>query len=324
MLQSSSQTLPPSRNTTPPRLPSRIARSSEVKRQHRVAADRRAFAAERAHLVAAPAADARGAAEEKLLRERHVAGIVGLRVDVADLQAVGDHQAFAHRQEVPRIEGQRREVERARQEATRRLRRGKPSWYPRRASSRLLVVEWLKSNAIDVSVPSWRPVVGSSPSAIRSSTSVGSLSASSEMVLLVVLAAERHGPRRAGIGPVGQRRASSRHQRFVGRRHRAPVLAVEARREVRREHVRLVEDWRARRDRATTIGPARRPSAPRRGSSRAGNRPARAPLSSVPYPTPKLTRWWRPSTTVTRVRTSGSCFSGSSASMLTNWNSSMP
>jgi len=59
--------------------------------------------AERTHFIAAPAANAGRAAEEVLLRERHLGLIVASRVDGADLDAVRDDEPLAHRKIVPAV-----------------------------------------------------------------------------------------------------------------------------------------------------------------------------------------------------------------------------
>src|SRR5262245_10919975 len=71
-------------------------------REHAVAADRQSFD-ERADLVAAPAADAGGAAQEVLLGERHVHLIDADRIDVAELETARDHESIADREIVAAI-----------------------------------------------------------------------------------------------------------------------------------------------------------------------------------------------------------------------------
>src|SRR4051812_25770349 len=74
-----------------------------TEREHRVAADRQPRAAERAHFVAAPPADAGGTAEEKFLGKRHLRGVAARRVDVAELQTIRQHDPLADRQVMPAV-----------------------------------------------------------------------------------------------------------------------------------------------------------------------------------------------------------------------------
>ena len=97
------QTLPKSTNATAPNLPAQRQAHFGRPFEHRVAADRQAESAERADLEAPPAADARRAAEEEALVERHVALEVAERIDGADAQAVRDDHASAERQVVARL-----------------------------------------------------------------------------------------------------------------------------------------------------------------------------------------------------------------------------
>src|SRR6516164_713290 len=86
--------------------------------QHARAAEWRAVFAERAHLVPAPATDARGAAQKKALRERHVRLRVAVGADVPHLQAAGeDKGAAAEGQVMPALRGHAGVLKRSRQDA---------------------------------------------------------------------------------------------------------------------------------------------------------------------------------------------------------------
>src|SRR5580765_2421132 len=87
--------------------------------EHAVAADRKP-PGERAHFEAAPAAEARRTAEEKLLGKRDIRRAAG-RTKVPELQPAGEHDAFAERQIVTGILRDRVVMERPRHQPSRFL-----------------------------------------------------------------------------------------------------------------------------------------------------------------------------------------------------------
>src|SRR5262249_30630716 len=86
--------------------------------EHAFAAHRQS-ADERTELVAAPASDARGAAEEELARERDGGRVGRRRRDVAELRAIGPRESRSDGQIVPCLRRDLRKFERTGQQAAR-------------------------------------------------------------------------------------------------------------------------------------------------------------------------------------------------------------
>ena len=239
------------------------------------------------------------------------------------LHAVGDHERSRERQVVAGVHGHRVVVERAGQDPACLL-DVKRELVAAVALSRLSAVECCRSKPNGVQrAAAARRVVGSSPSAIRSLRSVGSLRTSSEIELLSrSLAIDTDHDVRCDRA-VRQRRLRAGDERAVGGRERVPVLRLAAEREVRGEEVRLVE--------VEPHAPIeRRPPRVHARCARAAEEvevvvlgvDARLFLGAVPHA--EIHALMLALGDRDARRDLSGCCSGFSGSMFTNWNSSMP
>ena len=209
-------------------------------REHAVAADRQPRFAERAHLVASPAANRGRAAEEVLLRKRHQRRVAVRGIDVAHLRAVGPHERPADRQVVATVREHQEVAERAGEESSRLL------GVKRRLVAAAGIEQVVRGRALHIETERrHRPELrGRARIEAQRDQVVAQLRIGEHVGrnrALVALGRQGHRPRRGGARPVVQRDAAADDVRAVGRRIRVPILPGPAERKVRREEIRLRE-----------------------------------------------------------------------------------